>query len=114
MKERIVLDLKGNKARREIVKIQEYTRNGNFDCIVFKNVNQVPETWEDLKELCKELPNKIEDYEYNGINLIGISGLYFWQSGKITHNIYDDSVFVFAHNRTPQQMWQIIKGLIGE
>lgn len=58
MKERMVIDLKGNKARREIVKIQEYTRNGNFDCIVFKKVNQEPETWEEVKELCKELEEK--------------------------------------------------------
>lgn len=75
---------------------------------------QVPETFEELKELCFKLPNKIEYYTYNEEKLIGISGMYFWQKGRITHNIYDDGVYVYAKNRTPAQMWQIIKSLIGE
>lgn len=93
MKERMVLDLKGNKARREIVKIQEYTRNGNFDCIVFKEVSQVPETWEELKELCKGITVDVTVCK-------------------------DGTVYCYEHciakNRTPAQMWQIIKNLIGE
>lgn len=115
MKERFVLDLKGNKARREIVKIQEYTRNGNFDCIVFKNVNQVPETWEELKELVRE---KVYDDDRNGIKIgqcvkveyILIDGKSFMPDGEIL----DEDNDVFAVNRTPAQMWQIIKNLIGE
>ncbi len=54
---------------------------------------QVPENWEELKELCK------------GITV----GLKICKDGTIYCNEY-----FLAKNRTPEQMWQIIKGLIGE
>ena len=115
MKERFVLDLKGNKARREIVKIQEYTRNGNFDCIVFNKVNQVPETFEELIELVRE---KVYDDNRNGVKIgqcvkveyILIDGKSYMPDGEIL----DEDNDVFAVNRTPDQMWQIIKNIIGE
>ena len=54
---------------------------------------QVPESWEELKELCK------------GITL----DLKICKDGTIY--CYE---YLLAKNRTPQQMWQIIKNLIGE
>lgn len=54
---------------------------------------KVPETWEELKELCK------------GITV----GLKICKDGRIFCNEY-----FLAKNRTPAQMWQIIKGLTGE
>lgn len=68
-------------------------------------VEQVPENWEDLKELCKKFCLKIISdiiYCYGGLN--------FHKDGTIKDN--DNSIIKI--NRTPQQMWQIIKSLIGE
>lgn len=68
----------------------------------------VPETFEELKELCKDL-NKIgiglEFIEYDNFTIV------FKREGKI-FGCGDD--LIIAVNRTPQQMWNIIKNLIGE
>ena len=121
MKDRIVLDLKGNKARQEIVKIQEYTRNNNFDCIVFKKINQVPETFEELKELCRN--SKIQKCSFASDFIVKtrepltcyehicIDGIYFVENGEIYAGYESDCI---RSNRTPAQMWNIIKNLIGE
>ena len=65
----------------------------------------VPETFEELKELCKELDNV--DMTENAIFLIGIN---FRKNGEV----FDNDSVIIAESRTPAQMWQIIKSLIGE
>jgi hypothetical protein len=60
---------------------------------ICQKIEQVPENWEELKELCK------------GITL----DLKICKDGTIY--CYE---YLLAKNRTPQQMWQIIKSLIGE
>ena len=54
---------------------------------------KVPETWEELKELCKGITVDVTVCK-------------------------DGTVYCYEHciakNRTPAQMWQIIKSLIGE
>lgn len=118
MKERFVLDLKGNKARREIVKIQEYTRNGNFDCIVFKKANQVPETFEEIKQLLhndKKVFNKsvkkIEISEFMIEIHFKLQTICFLHNGEV---VEPNCLRPIVTDRTPAQMWQIIKNLIGE
>ena len=75
---------------------------------------QVPETFEELKELCKGLKgieffyDKVACVEYININDV----IAFNENGLMLtakHN-YD----ILTKKRTPQQMWQIIKSLIGE
>lgn len=94
MKERIVFKTESSiKGRKEIAKINEYVNNFNFDCAFERKVEQVPETWEELKELCKNITIDLK----------------LTKDGKIY--CYE---LLIAENRTPQQMWQIIKNLIGE
>lgn len=79
---------------------------------------QVPESFAELKELCLELNNKIKDISVNCVYNEHI--LIQWYNDDNTDiDIYKDgTIFVENHlvadNRTPQQMWQIIKALIGE
>lgn len=78
-------------------------------------VEQVPETYEELKQLIKE--TVFED-DKNGVKMgqcikieyILIDGKSFMPDGEIL----DEDNDVFAQHRTPQQMWQIIKNLVGE
>ena len=76
----------------------------------------VPENWEDLKDLCKDLGDKYMTIYDDSINLSypSINGgfnfsVYFNRNGEI-----DVNCSIFSQHRTPQQMWQIIKGLVGE
>ena len=69
-------------------------------------VEQVPETFDELKELCKDndkIGIGLEFIEYDNFIIV------FKREGKIL-GCGDD--LIIAENRTPQQMWQIIKGLI--
>lgn len=77
-------------------------------------VEQVPETWEELKELCRKL--KIGDCEvYITLQLTDKMKLYFYDNGEIIGAYLDfEYEFSLVKNRTPAQMWQIIKSLIGE
>ena len=71
-------------------------------------VKQVPETFDELKELCKDndkIGIGLEFIEYDNFTIV------FKREGKIL-GCGDD--LIIAENRTPQQMWQIIKNLIGE
>ena len=79
-----------------------------------RKTEQVPETYEELKELVRQ--NIFEDFA-NGVKIgkfikveyILIDGKSFMPDGEIL----DEDNDVFAVNRTPEQMWEIIKGLIG-
>ncbi len=76
---------------------------------------QVPESWEELKELVK---NNIFEDDRNGVKIgemikveyILIDGKSFMPYGYIL----DEDNNEFAKNLTPAQMWNIIKSLIGE
>ena len=70
----------------------------------------VPETWEELKELCKEIGIEVEE---NYIELFGIlvgSSIMFCKDGAIMLN----TDCCFAEKVSIERMWQIIKNLIGE
>lgn len=107
MKERIIIDKEKVIAFRPKgldVYSQEYVEE--IDVIEnTKKVEQVPETFEELKELCKKYILKIISdiiYCYGGLS--------FHKDGTIKDN--DKSIIKI--NRTPAQMYQIIKNLMGE
>ena len=79
---------------------------------------QVPETFEELRELCKELEGKKIITTSTGITIeddcIEFHGLQFLKSGIICHETEIDEGLAIRLNRTPQQMWNIIKSLVGE
>ena len=74
---------------------------------------QVPETFEELKELCKKTGHYAVNILKGGLlnkEYIFIFGLSFRDNGDI-EDIENNNV---AENRTPEQMWNIIKSLVGE
>lgn len=115
MKERIVFKTESSiKGRKEIAKINEYVNNFNFDCAFERKVEQVPESFEELKELIKQ---KVKEDNHNGIKKGFGSIEYILIDDKSflpTGEILDEDNDVFAIIRNPARMWQIIKSLIGE
>ena len=98
---------------KERIVIEDFSCPDNCkrkDCeVCFKERSkkeQVPETFEELKELCKNIKGC-----YIGENYINLSEkwLSFLNDGQIICHFY-----FITNNATPQQMWQIIKSLIGE
>lgn len=78
-------------------------------------VEQVPETFEELKELCKDLESKSITI-YDGaitIDFPSINGGFNFYI-YITEKEIDINSSVFAQNRTIPQLWAFIKSLIGE
>ena len=76
-------------------------------------IEQVPESFSELKELCKKTGHYAVNILKGGLlnkEYIFIFGLSFRDNGDI-EDIENNNV---AENRTPQQMWGIIKNLIGE
>lgn len=76
-------------------------------------IEQVPETFEELKELCKKTGHYAVNILKDGLlnkEYIFIFGLSFRDNGDI-EDIENNNV---AENLTPARMYQIIKNLIGE
>ena len=77
---------------------------------------KVPENFEELKELCEKLDKKLvkENNLYETqITMETDKGYYaFYQDGTIIFKASNSINYKVATNRTPSQMWQIIKGLI--
>lgn len=75
-----------------------------------RKTEKIPESWKELKELCKEIE---VDAEEDYIELFGVlvgSNILFCKDGAIFLN----TDCCFKEKATPQQMWAIIKNLIGE
>lgn len=111
MKERIVITEELEiKSLKEIEK--EY--DSLFMSFPEYEVEQVPETWEELKELCRATG-------HYGIDIIKGDGALYKEnifvlglSFRLNGNVEDMENNTIAVNRTPEQMLQIVKGLIGE
>ena len=109
MKERIVIN------QDWLVKDMKAGVVENDKLFICQKVEQVPETFEELKELCKG----IKGVEYAGGNtkgeIIEISNIWFAENGEIWGYTDDfTGICNISKDRTPQQMWGIIKNLIGE
>lgn len=121
MKERIEFITESTiKGRKEISKINEYINNFNFDCEFKRKIEQVPESFDDLHELCEKINSKqfVVDCEYAArikVTKIEFGGtITFHDNGLVVVSPDKDYEIVLTENRTPAQMWQMIKGLIGE
>lgn len=110
MKERIVIE--------DSQAIDEWNRTIacfiDTDNSIYKvKFEQVPETFEELKELCKGLFDK-NVFIINAGNTIEFNGLYFWKDGSITFTENNEDIWATKTNVTPARQWQIIKSLIGD
>lgn len=95
---------------------------------ICQKVEQVPETFEELKELCKGIKGNKKDcggamwFEFPVLNDSTVwlgKALAVDQKGQVglveqTWKEDNYAITIFAQHRTPNQMWQIIKSLIGE
>lgn len=122
MKERIVVER--NEDTSEIVKKFPNRSGEHIDFIEiftpYENckLEQVPTTWEELKELCKGL----KEYIIWNKNYCEIKNLKISKDGNIYYRqiqIYSDETITknyitVVNNRTIPQLWAFIKSLIGE
>lgn len=97
-----------DKGIQDIVSCEE----GKEDVSV---IEQIPETWEELKELCKNLKG-IEFVSKNTkVQILQLNNIWFAESGDIWSYTDDfTGTCNIAKDRTPQQMWSFIKSLIRE
>ena len=107
MKERIVIN------QDWLVKDMKAGVVENDKLFICQKVEQVPESWEELKELCEDLEGK-NVFIINAGNCIEFNGLYFWKDGSITTTQNNNDIWATKTNLTPARQWNIIKSLIGE
>lgn len=88
---------------------------------ICQKVEQMPESFADVKQLTKELIEKIKlNKDVWKINIqehfIDIQKMYVTYRVRFTDigNILFDSYLKIAENKTAAEMWAIIKSLIGE
>lgn len=117
MKERIVIKedfwVKHFQKREEEFYEEDMCSGGNPQEWWHYEKEQVPETWEELKELVKNFSGKINK-NISGYS-VGKTAITIVFDGFNLHfdkdGIFNDFIRL---NRTPAQMYQIIKSLIGE
>lgn len=113
MKEKIVIDedfyVKHFQDREKDFNEEQLCSGGNPEEWWHYKLEQVPKTFKELKELCKGL--KEEDILVTN-DCIVFRDLNFYKSGIIC--VPNSEYFSISTNRTPAQMWNIIKNLIGE
>lgn len=122
MKEGIVIEITSNKCnncscsndckRRLVDKILCELRNNLTPTLNYK---QVPESWEEFVEISKKIGNIYkEDEEHISFDIDKCIIIFVKKGGRICLYTQDTNVYSIAENKTPAQMWQIIKNLIGE
>lgn len=107
MKERIVVENKAFLNKTDFVCIEDIVK----DLKVEYKIEKCPTSFEELKELCEDLESK-DVFITSAGDCIEYHGLQFWVSGTVCHET--EKFYSIKSDRTPQQMWQIIKNLIGE
>lgn len=106
MKDIIVVENKAFLNKTDFVCIEDIVK----DLKVEYKIEKCPTSWEELKELCKGKKNIEVDED----------AIFVKDAEVILLRLYDDGIIKdsgreeIANDRTPQQMWQIIKNLIGE
>jgi ABC-type glycerol-3-phosphate transport system substrate-binding protein len=101
--------------RNDFIDIEDILRDLKAD---YESFN-LPETFEELKELCKKLEPKLVKenslYETQITLNINKGGYYaFYPDGTIIFKASNSINYTIAKNRTMSQMFQFIKSLIGE
>ena len=119
MKKRIVIDVQEycKKCKKQSCRTEYCWLKSKKDEERFE---QLPENWEELKELCRWLEN-VSIHDVGGYIKLSINGnlIYFFIAGEmegkidITNNTFLER-FCVIQKATPQQMWQIIKSLTGD
>lgn len=119
MKEKIIID---KELLEKIIKAspiqwfdnKEKTKNLVLFGKEYKT-EKYPTNWEELKELCKKENISIWEDEIK-IKWHNNTSLYFYEKdGEIICKDEDSCIeMIIGYDRTPAQMWQIIKSLIGE
>ena len=80
---------------------------------ICQKVEQVPESWEELKELCKGR-NKIRIANVEGTESIIFNDNIICNKYGNVFAEFPEYTYCFAKNRTIPQLWAFIKSLIGE
>lgn len=113
MKEKIVIDedfyVKHFQEKEIEFQEEDMCSGGNPEEWWHYKKEQVPETFEELKKLCKKL--KEEDILVTN-DCIVFRDLNFDKSGMIS--VPDSGYFAISIGRKPAQMWAIIKNLVGD
>ena len=113
MKEKIVIDedfyVKHFQEKEIEFQEEDMCSGGNPEEWWHYKKEQVPETFGELKKLCKGL--KEEDILVSN-DCIVFRDLNFDKSGMIS--VPDNEYFAISIGRTPAQMWAIIKNLVGD
>ena len=122
--------------KRIIVKDEDFTKflieNKDTDNITASlklimersEVEQVPETFDELKELCKEIRNVgdiicaqntiyIKNFKFEREGNVDCKRTRIYIENGITEEITNENITI-AQDRIPAQMWQIIKTLVSK
>lgn len=81
---------------------------------------ELPETYEELRSLCIAKSTKEEmiyifsEWKQPNIEYLQTHTLRFYKDGTIRNGGDAEEGYIIAKDRTPQQMWQIIKALVQE
>ena len=118
MKQYIIIENEGE------IEVKGWDNNREF--VPNEKVVEVPETFEELKDLCratkyiqdilkknsmgKMIPVYLNDC---GAGYVIIKDLYFGEDGDIFYEVVGQR-YIIAKDLKPAQMWNIIKNLIGE
>lgn len=91
-----------------------------YKTVITKDFNDVskvkiPENFDEFIELCIENKFKIEVADNRVLeNVVVVKDIIFYETGKVGVVTGINEVKLIARNRSAEQMWQIIQGLIGE
>ena len=91
-----------------------------YKTVITKDFNDVtkvkiPENFDEFIELCVENKLKVEVVKNRVLeNIVVVKDIIFYETGKVGVVTGINEVKLIACNRSAEQMWQTIQGLIGE
>ena len=118
MKERIVVDNRIYLNEEDFIEVEDMITDNLTTAKYTKE--QVPENFSDLQELCEKINSKkfVVDCGYTTRIIITEINfgrtITFYDNGLVIVSPDKDYEIILTENRTIQQMWQVIKNLIGE
>lgn len=97
------------RGRKEISKINEYVNNFNFDCEFKRKIEQVPTTFEELKEWCKNVKDIVIYKDMIFLEREDFGRIEIYNDGDIWCDEH-----CIGEKRTPPQILNFIKSLTEE